>query len=329
MEGVHDILSRAGIFQGVDPVAVTNLIEDLESVRYPRGATIFEEGEPGDRLYIITAGKVKLARHAPDGRENLLTVMGPSDMFGELSIFDPGPRTSSAVCVTEVHAATMNSEMLRKWIADHPEISEQLLRVLARRLRRTNSALADLIFTDVPGRVAKTLLQLANRFGTQEGGALRVNHDLPNWWGPRGKPSIRHLQPSHIGVGSAWKANRFSLLIRSIWPSAPGNKKFFHPTLTPQSWMNVLWGFGPLFGQVAQRHPGGLFGGSPKYRVDVVVDFVDKLFKRSVGAEFGLGSLELGEALLAAFDIPVGEAGHVETVGAVTGEEFHAGAAFF
>ena len=55
MEGVHDILSRAGIFQGVDPVAVTNLIEDLESVRYPRGATIFEEGEPGDRLYIITA----------------------------------------------------------------------------------------------------------------------------------------------------------------------------------------------------------------------------------------------------------------------------------
>ena len=168
MEGVHDILSRAGIFQGVDPVAVTNLIEDLESVRYPRGATIFEEGEPGDRLYIITAGKVKLARHAPDGRENLLTVMGPSDMFGELSIFDPGPRTSSAVCVTEVHAATMNSEMLRKWIADHPEISEQLLRVLARRLRRTNSALADLIFTDVPGRVAKTL----------EGGALRVNHDL-------------------------------------------------------------------------------------------------------------------------------------------------------
>ena len=70
--------------------------------------------------------------------------------------------------------------------------------------------------------------------------------------------------------------------------------------------MDVLWGFGPLFGQVAQRHPGGLFGGSPKYRVDVVVDFVDKLFERSVGTEFGLGSLELGEALLAAFDITSG-----------------------
>lgn len=178
MEGVKEILSRAGIFQGVDPVAVDNLIAEMETVRFPRGTTIFDEGDPGDRLYIITAGKVKLARHAPDGRENLLSIMGPSDMFGELSIFDPGPRTSSAICVTEVHAATMSSEMLRQWIEQHPEISQQLLRVLARRLRRTNANLADLIFTDVPGRVAKTLLQLANRFGSQEGAALRVNHDL-------------------------------------------------------------------------------------------------------------------------------------------------------
>lgn len=178
MEASLETLSRAGIFQGVDPVAVRALISELETVRYPRSATIFNEGEPGDRLYIITSGKVKLARHSHDGRENLLTVMGPSDMFGELSIFDPGPRTSSAICVTEVHCATMNSETLHNWINAHPEISDQLLRVLARRLRRTNAALADLIFTDVPGRVAKTLLQLANRFGVQEGSVLRVNHDL-------------------------------------------------------------------------------------------------------------------------------------------------------
>ncbi|CAM4208962.1 Crp/Fnr family transcriptional regulator [Corynebacterium godavarianum] len=178
MEGIQDTLAKAGIFQGVDADAVTALIKEMETLTFSRGTTIFDEGEPGDRLYIIVDGKVKLARHAPDGRENLLSVMGPSDMFGELSIFDPGPRTSSAVCVTEVTAAMMDSQMLKQWITDHPEISQQLLRVLARRLRRTNASLADLIFTDVPGRVAKTLLQLANRFGTQEGGALRVNHDL-------------------------------------------------------------------------------------------------------------------------------------------------------
>lgn len=178
MVGVQDTLARAGIFQGVDSEAVAALISEMDTVEFPKGTTIFEEGEPGDRLYIIVDGKVKLARHAPDGRENLLSVMGPSDMFGELSIFDPGPRTSSAVCVTDVTCATMDSTMLRQWIDNHPEISQQLLRVLARRLRRTNASLADLIFTDVPGRVAKTLLQLANRFGVHEGGALRVNHDL-------------------------------------------------------------------------------------------------------------------------------------------------------
>ncbi|MGV0396915.1 CRP-like cAMP-activated global transcriptional regulator GlxR [Corynebacterium suicordis] len=178
MSEVTEILSRAGIFQGVDPSAVRSLIEQLDTVTFPRGTTIFDEGEPGDQLYIIISGKVKLARHSVDGRENLLTVMGPSDMFGELSIFDPGPRTSSAVCVTELKAATMDSTTLQQWITDHPGVTQQLLRVLARRLRRTNNSLADLIFTDVPGRVAKALLQLANRFGTQEGGALRVHHDL-------------------------------------------------------------------------------------------------------------------------------------------------------
>ena len=207
MEGIQDTLAKAGIFQGVDADAVDTLINEMETVTFARGTTIFDEGEPGDRLYIIVQGKVKLARHAPDGRENLLSVMGPSDMFGELSIFDPGPRTSSAVCVTDVTAATMDSEMLKDWIAQHPEISQQLLRVLARRLRRTNASLADLIFTDVPGRVAKTLLQLANRFGVQEGGALRVNHDLT-------QEEIAQL------VGSSWRASPSSSSTLSTSPAA-------------------------------------------------------------------------------------------------------------
>lgn len=104
--------------------------------------------------------------------------MGPSDMFGELAIFDPGPRTSSAIAITDVRAASMDRPALRGWIADRPEIAEQLLRVLARRLSRTNSTVTDMIFTDVPGRVAKQLLYLAQRFGTQDGDCLRVDHGL-------------------------------------------------------------------------------------------------------------------------------------------------------
>jgi CRP-like cAMP-binding protein len=175
---VDEVLSRAGLFHGVAPEAVEALAAALKYGDYSRGEVVFTEGEQGDTLFIVLSGKVKIGRRAADGRENMLSVMGPSDMFGELSLFDPGPRTATATVLTEGRLASLAHTSLRPWINDRPEIAEQLLRVLARRLRRTNDALADLIFTDVPGRVAKALLALAERFGTEEGDGLRVHHDL-------------------------------------------------------------------------------------------------------------------------------------------------------
>jgi CRP/FNR family transcriptional regulator, cyclic AMP receptor protein len=175
---VDEVLAKAGLFQGVSAEDAEALAAQFEYLDYPRGAVVFHEGEPGDSLYIVLAGKIKLGRRTADGRESLVAVMGPSDQFGELSTFDPGPRTATAVAVTDVRLARMPKHALRGWIANRPQIAEQLLRVLARRLRRTNNHLADLIFTDVPGRVAKQLLQLAQKFGSVEGGHLRVTHDL-------------------------------------------------------------------------------------------------------------------------------------------------------
>ena len=72
----------------------------------------------------VASGKVKISRRAPDGRENLQAVLGPSDMFGELAVFDPGPRSSSATAVTEVQAMFTDRAALRGWIVDHlPSIS--------------------------------------------------------------------------------------------------------------------------------------------------------------------------------------------------------------
>ena len=175
---IDKILARAGMFQGVEPSAISALTRQLHPVDFQAGHTVFAEGQPGDRLYIIISGKVKIGRRSPDGRDNLLTILGPSDMFGELSIFDPGPRTSSATTLTEVRAVSMDRDTVRGWITARPEIAEKMLRVLARRLRRTNHNLADLIFTDVAARVAKKLLELAQQFGSQEGDSLRVTHDL-------------------------------------------------------------------------------------------------------------------------------------------------------
>ncbi|HZE39464.1 MAG TPA: Crp/Fnr family transcriptional regulator [Stackebrandtia sp.] len=175
---MEETLARAGLFQGVDPEAVEALSKELEQVEIKKGDTIFTESEPGDSLYIVVSGKVKLGRRSADGRQNLLAVMGPADMIGELAIFDPGPRTATATALTDLKLARLGKSALRPWLTNRPEIAEQLLRVIARRLRRTNDALADLIFTDVPGRVAKSLLQMASRFGTRDGGVLRVTHDL-------------------------------------------------------------------------------------------------------------------------------------------------------
>ena len=175
---MDEVLAKAGLFQGVAPEAADALASSLSYADYPRGTSVFVEGEQGDTLYIVLTGKVKVGRKAADGRENMLSVMGPSDMFGELSLFDPGPRTATATVVTDARLASLAHASLRPWITDRPEIAEQLLRVLARRLRRTNDALADLIFTDVPGRVAKALLGLSERFGTQEADGMRVHHDL-------------------------------------------------------------------------------------------------------------------------------------------------------
>lgn len=150
----------------------------MTPVRMERGDILFNEGDQGDRLYVITEGKIKLGRSSTDGRENLLAVLGPSEMLGELSLFDPGPRTATATAVAETQLIGLGNEQLVTLLGNHPRIAGTLLAALARRLRRTNENLADLVFTDVPGRVAKALLDLSKRFGRPVEEGVMVAHDL-------------------------------------------------------------------------------------------------------------------------------------------------------
>ena len=173
---MDETVARAGMFHGVHS-AVAAITKQLQPVDFACRQTVFAQEDPADRLYIIVSGKVKISYRSPEGRKHLLAVMGPPEMFGELSVFDGGPRTASATALTELRAVSLDRETLRGWMADRPEVAEQLLRVLARRLRRTNK-LTDQIFTDVPALVAKQLLLLAQQFGTREDDGLRVAHDL-------------------------------------------------------------------------------------------------------------------------------------------------------
>ena len=106
-------------------------------------------------------------------------MLGPGEMFGELSLFDPGPRTATASALTDARLLGLGHDDLTPWLTGRPEVALSLLQALAQRLRRTNEAMADLVFSDVPGRVAKALLDLASRFGQpQPDGSILVTHDL-------------------------------------------------------------------------------------------------------------------------------------------------------
>jgi CRP/FNR family transcriptional regulator, cyclic AMP receptor protein len=173
-----EALFQAPLFAALDADAAAALRSSMHEVTLRRGQILFAEGDPGERLFVITDGKIKLGRTAPDGRENLLMILGQGEMFGELSLFDPGPRTAAATAVTEATLFALSHDNLQPWLAGRPDVAAHLLAALARRLRRTNEAMADLIFSDVPGRVAKQLIDLARRFGVETPDGLRVTHDL-------------------------------------------------------------------------------------------------------------------------------------------------------
>jgi len=180
---VDDLLARVPIFAGLSEPDRQALSDHVQRVNVPRGSVLFRENEPGDRLFMILAGKVKIGRASSDGRENLLAVFGPGDLFGELSLFDPGARTATATAVTDATLLFLEHTELRAWLSTRPEAAMLLLKMLARRFGRTNDAMADMVFTDVPGRVAKQLLDLANRFGEpaqpgNDAAGIRVEHGL-------------------------------------------------------------------------------------------------------------------------------------------------------
>ncbi len=172
------VVRRAPLFTSLDDAAASSLRASMETVRLAKGATLFSEGDLGEHLYVIVEGKLKLGTSSGDGRENLLSILGPGEMFGELSLFDPGPRTSTATAVTDVRLLSLGHDQVKPWLTQHPEVALNLLARLAQRLRRTNEVVGDLVFSDVPGRVAKALIDLGERFGKATDEGLYVHHDL-------------------------------------------------------------------------------------------------------------------------------------------------------
>src|SRR6266702_1478552 len=107
VEDAEVVLRRAPLFEGLDDESARAIRRQMSDVKLSRGEHLFLEGQGGARLYVVLDGKIKLTRAAADGRENLISVLGPGEMFGELSLFDPRPRTSSASAVTDATLAAL------------------------------------------------------------------------------------------------------------------------------------------------------------------------------------------------------------------------------
>ena len=176
MYGDANFINQVPLFSGLDEAQQVSLQQKMGQTTLRRGETLFDEGDLGDRLYIVTEGKVKLGHTSNDGRESLLAVLGPGEILGELTLFDPGPRSTTATAVSPATLLHLQHTDLMEIVEANPTLAKHMLRALAQRLRRTNESLS--VFSDVPGRVAKALLDLADRFGTATDKGIHVPHDL-------------------------------------------------------------------------------------------------------------------------------------------------------
>lgn len=177
----HDseaVLARSAIMRGLEPAERVALVDRFSYARYGPGECIERDGRRDRRLYVVIDGKVKIGWRSADFPEKLLSILGPSEIFGAESMFDSGPRIGSATALTSVLVGVIDRDALHACIDGSPYITEQLMRLLARNLQRAEDLITDLNFTDVPGRIAKQLLHLAQRFGVRQDGHLRLDHGL-------------------------------------------------------------------------------------------------------------------------------------------------------
>lgn len=129
---------------------------------YPRNSMILFEDDPGDALYVVVGGQVKVVLIGEDGREVILSVLGPGDFFGEMSLIDDEPRSANVIAMEDARLLVLRREDFHHALEEHPRIAIGLLRALSRRLRGADDKIGALVLLDVTGRVAKLLLELAD-----------------------------------------------------------------------------------------------------------------------------------------------------------------------
>jgi CRP/FNR family transcriptional regulator len=159
-------LRRYPLFAKLADAEVAQLADRMRMRTFKRGESLFRKDDPGMHLYVVLSGAVKIALPGEFGQEALVSIMRTGDFLGELALFDGSPRSASATALEDTRAALLARDDFLAFLEAHPAAVRVVLDALAKTIRRLSDRVEDLIFLDVPSRVAKYLLDLAQADGT-------------------------------------------------------------------------------------------------------------------------------------------------------------------
>jgi CRP-like cAMP-binding protein len=155
------ILETTQLLGALPPDALDALRSASTLREVARNEVLFCQGDDANELFGIVSGRIAILTKSPDSRESLVAVLESGALFGELALFDNGPRSADARALETTQLFVVPYAAVRSAIEAHPEVLWVIVRMFARRLRATDDSLADAVFLDVPARTAKRLLEIA------------------------------------------------------------------------------------------------------------------------------------------------------------------------
>ena len=161
----HSILEKVPLFKGLGDEALARLIQATTRKHYDKDTIVVEENEMGETLYMILSGKVKVTNIGPDGKEVILSMLGPGEFFGEMSLLDREPRSANVVSQEKTEMMLLRRKEFLALLESNKEILSKLLGTLSSRLRHANAQIRSLALLDVLGRIARLLLDCAHKDG--------------------------------------------------------------------------------------------------------------------------------------------------------------------
>ena len=175
---LQTFLKQTPLFANLTDAEIEAIARDLAPRQFRQGETIFQQGDAGQLLYLIQSGRVRIFVMGDEGQETSVILYGPGDVFGELAVIDGLPRSAGAAAMEDTLVQTLSRDRLREHMRRAPQLALNFLKALSVRLRYSTQQVETLTFLDVPGRLVRKLLQLAQEYGLAEADGVRIDTPL-------------------------------------------------------------------------------------------------------------------------------------------------------